>query len=192
MLNRIRAFFSGAAYRPLPTQPVAESPPVSESTEIAQTLAGDLAHWGEVFAEPLEGLATFKCLNIASCMRTLLQVLSGPAAELPAEALVRVLGSAHLLQAVVEIGESVDITDSKFIDEIQTSYLVALYRATRYEHLDPQRTLGLLVGQNGRVDSEPPVSIASYAHSLPSRKWISSRQARCSVVWWTTRSDRRR
>jgi hypothetical protein len=120
------------------------------------------------------------------------------AGQCPAEDIADLLGSVHLMRAVIELGISIPVLEFEFTENMQTAYLVALHLATSQGLLKARVTLGLLTGHGGEVDLDHPAVMEAYARHLFFRPWLSDRHARafCGAVdpairWreWVERVD---
>ena len=107
-----------------------------------------------------------------------------PAGQCPAEDIADLLGSVHLMRAVIELGISIPVLEFEFTENIQTAYLVALHLATSQGLLKARVTLGLLTGHGGEVDLDHPAVMEAYARHLFFRPWLSTAMLAPSAERW--------
>ncbi|CAB3778842.1 hypothetical protein [Pararobbsia alpina] len=180
MLARIQSFFS-REYRPLPTRPVADAsnpaPPTQADAGAARGAADALARWTEIIEHRAEADPVFHRIDVAECLGAAIRAIGTPACERPVYEIGRLLGSAHLLQAVMVASSPVAVEYSRFAEDIQTAYLVALGMALSHDCLQAQEVLDLLVGRAGRARTNVPMVIPAYAHHVLSLATISERHA---------------
>jgi hypothetical protein len=180
MLARVQSLFV-RGYHPLPTRPVeaASRPaPLTRSNAGREPDVADvLARWGEIIEHRFDVDPVLNRIDVAECLGKVLHAIDMPARERPERAIGCLLGSVHLLQAVIAAGSSVAVEYRGLAEDIQTAYLVALGMAATHDCLSAEDVLGLLVGQAGRANANSPVESRAYAHHILSLGLVSERHA---------------
>lgn len=181
MLARIQSFIRG--YSPLRSRPEdgarAPGPHVPDGAR-ADAVRGTreaLAHWTGVIEHRIENDPILHRIDVAECLASVFCAIDAPASERPVDAIAGLLGSTHLLKAVIDATRSAAAEYERFADDICATYLALLNCAVELGCVNARVALGLAVGMSGRASTTPGVDIPSYAHHIVSFASISQRHA---------------
>jgi hypothetical protein len=136
-----------------------------------------LAYWAGVIEDRVETDPVLHRIDVAECLACVFCAIDAAAVWRPEQAINRLLGSAHLLKAVIDATRSVAVEYETFADDICSTYLALQSKAMELGCVEAQVLRDLTVGNRGRASTSQGVDVPSYAHHIVSLASVSERHA---------------